>query len=60
MSLREVQVLEGGALLEQLTAAGFPLVGGALQVVLLVVAHAGGKQVVHHHNSDVHTATLDG
>lgn len=58
MFIHKVQILEGGASLAALASTGLPLVGGALQVVLLVVADAGGQQVVHHHDTDVHAATL--
>ena len=58
MSLHEIQVLEGGAGLLRFPLTCLPLVGGALQVILLVVPHARRQQVVHHHYTDVDTPTL--
>ena len=58
MSLSEIQVPVSGALLQQLSPGGLPLVSGALQVILLMVSDARGKKVIHHHNPNVHTAAL--
>ena len=58
MFLHEVKVFEGWTLLGELMLPRPPLVGGALQVVLLVVAYTAREEVVHHHYADIHTTRL--
>ena len=58
MFLHKVEIFERWALLSELVLPRPPLVGGAFQIVLLVVANAGREEVVHHHYADVHTARL--
>ena len=58
MFLHEIKIFEGWTLLGELMLPRPPLVGGAFQVVLLMVAYTGREEVVHHHNTDVHTTRL--
>lgn len=58
VSLHEVEVLVGGRGLLLLVLGRPPLVGWALQVVLLVHLGTGGEEVVHHHQTNVLAATL--
>ncbi len=60
MSFYEVEVLVCGALLGLLPGAGSALVGGALEVVLLVVLDVRRKKVVHHYDTNVDSTTLRG
>ena len=58
MLFHEIEIFEGRTLFGELVLPRPPLVGGALQVVLLVVAYAAREQVVHHHYTDIHTTRL--
>lgn len=55
----EIQVLVGGTGLLPLFPGCPPLVGGALQVILVVHFDAARQHVVHHHQSDVDASRLD-
>ena len=57
--VNEVKVFEGGAPLGPLRRTGLALVGGAFEVVLLVVDHRGRQQVVHHQDTNVGASTLE-
>ena len=58
MFLHEVEVFEGWTFLGELMLSRPPLVGGAFQIVLLVIAYAGREKVVHHHYTDIRTTRL--
>ena len=58
MFLHEVQVFECWTLLCQLVLPCPSFVGGAFEVILLVVPETGWQQVVHHHDTNVDTTGL--
>lgn len=59
MHVLEVQVLVDGTGLLPLLPGGTSLVGGALQVVLVVHLDGARQHVVHHHQPDVDASGLD-
>ena len=58
MVFSEVTILESWTSLFNLVWTSSSLVRGSLEVVLLVVGEGGGKEVVHHYDTNVYTATL--
>lgn len=59
MRFLEVQIFVSGRRLGTLLARGAALVGGALQVVLVVHLHSPRQHIVHHYQTDGNATTLD-
>lgn len=59
MHLLKVQIFERGRGLGALFTRGAALVGGALQIILVVHLHGTWQHIVHHHHTDGGAAALD-